>query len=126
MNRPRLTRFAWISGASLGLVGVLAGAFGAHALENTLSPEKLAAYETAVRYQIIHALFLLILGILQNQISGTLLRSAIVLTFVGTCLFSGSIYILSFFSLPIGIITPIGGSLLILGWAQLLLWAIKR
>src|ERR1700712_5054552 len=105
-----------IAGALIALATVL-GAFGAHALKPHLSQDKLAVYETAVRYHFIHALGLLAIGILLRSVDGELLRWSAVLVLVGIVLFSGSLYLLTF-GAPrlVGIITPVGGLALIAGW----------
>ena len=110
-----------ITGATLGLTAIVLGAFGAHALKDVLSLQQLATFETGVKYQMYHALYLLFLGV-NNKISG--ISKKIIYYFIsfGTLFFSGSIYLLSTSNVtginfkPIGIITPIGGLLLILGW----------
>ena len=109
----------WILGLG-GLLVALAtvsGAFGAHALQTRLSPERLDIYETAVRYHFFHALGLLAIGLAARAIDAPALRWSAVLVVAGIVLFSGSIYALSF-SAPrfIGILTPIGGVALIAGW----------
>lgn len=120
------TRFSLIAGALLGLTGVIAGALGAHSLENRLTESLLNAYETATRFQMFHALLLVMLGILARDQNGGLLRYAIGATLLGTLLFSGSIYLLTLSPLKPGIVTPIGGLFLIAGWACLLVWAWKK
>jgi uncharacterized membrane protein YgdD (TMEM256/DUF423 family) len=107
----------------LPLAGVLValatifGAFGAHALQSRLAPERLQIYETAVRYQFYHALGLLVIGWIARTADVALLRWSAVLVVVGIVLFSGSIYALSFGGArPLGIITPFGGLALIAGW----------
>ena len=119
-------KIALISGAFLGLSGVIAGAMGAHALEKILSPELLDSFETAVRFQMYHAILLLIIGFGSFEIGNSLLKRAIWAILVGTLLFSGSIYVLVLTPIKVGIITPIGGTILIIGWGMLLLWGIKR
>ena len=112
--------------AVLGMIAIILGAFGAHALKKLLSLDQLATFETGVRYQTYHALFLLIIGIIPNL---TLKAKSIIyyFTIAGVILFSGSIYLLSTNSLTsfdfkvIGFVTPIGGLLLILAWGTLLL-----
>ena len=119
-------RFSLIAGALLGLTGVIAGAMGAHSLENRLTESLLSAYETATRFQMFHALLLVLLGILARSQQGGLLRYAIVATLLGTLLFSGSIYLLTLTPLKPGLLTPLGGLFLIGGWACLLIWAWKK
>lgn len=109
----------WILALGGLLVGLatLSGAFGAHALQARLSPERLDIYETAVRYQFFHALGLLAIGLAARAIEAPALRWSAVLVVAGIVLFCGSIYALSF-GAPrfIGIVTPIGGVALIAGW----------
>ena len=119
-----MEKIAYIGAAILGLTGVIAGAMGAHALENTLTADQLHAFETAVRFQMYHALALLGVGILLKSSSSKLLTWTVWLFLVGTLFFSGSIYLLTLTTIKVGIITPIGGSLLIVGWGLLLVWAI--
>jgi len=104
------------AGALIALATIL-GAFGAHALKSELSPDKLAVYETAVRYHFIHALGLLAIGVLLRSMDASLLRWAALLVLVGILLFSGSLYLLTF-GAPrlLGIATPVGGLALIVGW----------
>lgn len=104
-------------GGLLVALATVSGAFGAHALQTRLSPERLDIYETAVRYHFFHALGLLAIGLAARTIDAPALRWSAVLVVAGIVLFSGSIYALSF-SAPrfIGIVTPIGGVALIAGW----------
>lgn len=115
----------------LGMTAILLGAFGAHALKKVLDPEALATFETGVKYQIYHALFLLFLGInttISNRLKLVLFR----LILAGVILFSGSIYLLATKSLSgmdlkfIGPLTPIGGSLLIAAWGVLMVHFLKK
>ena len=105
-----------IAGALIALATVL-GAFGAHALKAHLSQDKLAVYETAVRYHFLHALGLLAIGVLLRSMDGALLRWSAILVLVGIILFSGSLYLLTF-GAPrlLGVVTPLGGLALIGGW----------
>ena len=107
-----------IAGALIALATVL-GAFGAHALKSQLSPDKLAVYETAVRYHFMHALGLLAIGILLRSVDAELLRWSATLVLVGIILFSGSLYLLTFGAPQLlGVVTPIGGLALIGGWGM--------
>lgn len=112
--------------AILGMIAIILGAFGAHALKKVLSVEQLVTFETGVRYQMYHALFLLLIGIMDNITEKTK-KTIYYLVVLGVILFSGSIYLLatndltSFDFKIIGFVTPIGGLLLILGWGVLLL-----
>jgi uncharacterized membrane protein YgdD (TMEM256/DUF423 family) len=105
-----------IAGALIALATVC-GAFGAHALKASLTPQKLQVYETAVRYQYFHALGLLGMGVLMRSMDSKALRWSALLVAVGVLLFSGSVYLLTF-GAPrlVGIVTPIGGLALIAGW----------
>jgi uncharacterized membrane protein YgdD (TMEM256/DUF423 family) len=102
-------------GAVLGATGVAAGAFGAHGLKGRLDPEALGVFETAVRYQLIHALALLAVGVLAR--TGGDFRLTAQLLLWGTVLFAGSLYALSLGGPRwLGPVTPLGGALLIAGW----------
>jgi len=111
--------------AFFGMTAIILGAFGAHALKKLLTLEELATFETGVRYQMYHALFLLFIG-LANQLSFKIKKTIAALTIIGVMLFSGSIYLLSTTSISqinfkvIGFVTPIGGAFLIAAWGVLL------
>ncbi len=103
------------------LLAVALGAFGAHALKQTLAPELMATYETAVNYHFIHALGLLAVGLLALHLpaSGTL-RWAGILMAAGLLLFSGSLYALSLSGIRgLGVLTPVGGVALLAAWLLL-------
>ncbi|MFS4446452.1 DUF423 domain-containing protein [Maribacter sp. 2307UL18-2] len=112
-------------GALFGLLSVVFGAFGAHALKKRLSEEQLRSFETGVKYQMYHALLLLVLGFNLNL--GTALEQYMVYCFMlGTFLFSFSIYGLTLSAAKgkklrfLGPVTPLGGLLLVIGWSLLL------
>ena len=116
---------AQLMGALYGFLAVIFGAFGAHALKKKLTPELLQSFETGVKYQMYHAIVLLVLGF--NLSFDTALDAAIVNCFIfGTLLFSFSIYALCLGAAKgqkprfLGPVTPIGGLLLVVGWALLL------
>lgn len=111
------------TGSIFGLLGVAVGAFGAHGLKGHLEPALLAVFEVGVRYQLYHALALVILGSLPLKGRRQRLRQAAGWSFTsGILLFSGSLYALALSSSRIlGAITPLGGLLLLLGWALLAL-----
>ena len=119
------------TGAVLGMIAIILGAFGAHALKKVLSMEELSTFETGVRYQMYHALFLIFIGMI-NELSQKAKKIIYNLVVFGVLLFSGSIYVLATNSLTsfdfktIGFITPIGGLLLILAWGVLLFHFIKK
>lgn len=118
-------------GALFGMIAIILGAFGAHALKKVLLPEQLITFETGVRYQMYHALFLLFIG-MSTDLSAKTKNIITYLVVFGIILFSGSIYLLatntltSFDFKVIGFITPIGGLLLVLAWAVLLLHYLKK
>lgn len=112
-------RYSLFIASVFGGLAVLLGAFAAHGLKNTLSAESLAVLQTGVQYQFIHALALLLVAVLaQNRPSRALVFAAIFFT-GGIVLFSGSLYVLVLTPFKLGLITPIGGSVLVLGWLSL-------
>lgn len=113
--------------ALFGLTGVLAGAFAAHGLAKIVSPERLAIFETAVRYQLFHALALLAIVLLTERWHGPLTLAAGWAFVMGSVLFSGSLYLLVLTDAAwLGVVTPFGGIGLLVGWAMLGLAALKR
>lgn len=117
----------WVMlGALLAAVGVGAGAFGAHGLKDKLSPEYLAVFETAVRYQMYHAFGLIAVGLVATRIDSTAIRVAGIAFLAGILLFSGSLYMLVFSGTRAwGMVTPIGGLGFILGWLALAVAALR-
>lgn len=117
--------------ALLGMIAIILGAFGAHKLKETLTLEQLATFETGVKYQMYHALFLLFIG-LNGALSQKAKQIIYFLTVFGVIFFSGSIYLLATKSVTnldfkaIGIVTPIGGLLLILAWSVLFWNVLKK
>lgn len=120
-----------IIGAVYGLVSVILGAFGAHALKKVISVDKLASFETAVKYQMYSALFLLIVGYIL-KFESPAEKWISILMIAGTFIFSVSIYLLAFSEVAaipskfIGPITPLGGLLMIVSWAMLIFYFIKN
>lgn len=114
------------TGAVFGMLAIILGAFGAHALKKVLSADELSTFETGVKYQMYHALFLIFLGTIKD-LSQRTKKTIYFLAIFGVVFFSGSIYLLATNRLTpfdfkiIGFVTPIGGLLLILAWATLLL-----
>jgi uncharacterized membrane protein YgdD (TMEM256/DUF423 family) len=119
------------TGAILGMLAIILGAFGAHALKKVLSIEELATFETGVKYQMYHALFLLFIG-LAAKLSQKVKKTIYYLVVIGILFFSGSIYLLATNSLTsfdfkvIGFVTPIGGLLLISAWGVLLVNILRK
>jgi uncharacterized membrane protein YgdD (TMEM256/DUF423 family) len=119
MNKTLWLRLIAISGA----LSIMFGAFGAHGLEDRLSASYLDTFNTAVRYQFLHTLALLGIICLPDHLVKLRTLHWVSISFaVGVLLFSGSLYLLVLFDIPsLGVITPIGGAALILGWVLLLL-----
>lgn len=119
-----------ILGAIYGMTSVILGALGSHAFKKILPLEKLQSFEIGVKYQMYHALLLLILGFFL-KFETSIEKTASWLIIVGTFLFSISIYFLSFQEVLgknlrfLGPITPIGGVLMISGWALLIYFFAK-
>ena len=108
-------------GALCGMLAVIFGAFGAHALKARLDDYAMGVFETAVQYHFYHALALLAVGVIAlHQPHTALLKSSGWLFLLGIVIFSGSLYLLSLTGLKwLGAITPLGGLAFIAGWACL-------
>ena len=108
-------------GSLSAFLGVALGAFGAHGLKTKVAPDMLAIWETAVLYHLVHALGLLLIGILCHLMPDlALLRNAGWALLIGTLFFSGSLYLLVLTGVkPLGMITPIGGVAFLAGWILL-------
>lgn len=119
------SRLAATAGALLGALGVILGAFGAHALRSHLEPRDLEIFETAVRYQMYHAFALIAAAWLLSRnvpYAGTAAWAFI----IGVAIFSGSLYLMVATGQRwLGAITPIGGVAMIAGWCLLALAAIR-
>lgn len=116
------------AGALFGATGVVLGAFGAHALAARLSESNQDVWETAVTYQLTHALALLIVGLLgRDPGAGNVALSVAGWAFIaGVVLFSGSLYLLALGGpRMLGPITPLGGAAFIVGWVALLVGALR-
>ncbi|HEX4142829.1 MAG TPA: DUF423 domain-containing protein [Pirellulales bacterium] len=113
-------RYWMVCGALLAAVGVGLGAIGAHVLKERLSAEQLVTYETGVRYHLFHALALIVVGLVIERYSSSLLQASAVAMLLGIVLFSGGIYAwLATAIKPFVHIVPIGGLGLIVGWLLL-------
>jgi uncharacterized membrane protein YgdD (TMEM256/DUF423 family) len=109
-----------------GASAIGAGAFGAHLMKGKFSLDLLDTFEVAVRYQMYHALALLILAGLLAVSSSSALHAAGLFFIGGTIIFSGSLYILVLSGIKAwGAVTPVGGVLLILGWLSLITAALR-
>ncbi len=119
MNRTILS-----TGVFMGFLAIILGAFGAHGLQKLVDASAVETFETGVRYQMYHALFLLFLG-LWTGLADNYKKRVFVLVLIGVILFSFSIYLLALNSLTafdfksIGFLTPLGGVFMILGWVLL-------
>lgn len=119
-------RLFFILGAVAAGLAVALGAFGAHGLENRVTPERLDTFKTGVLYHMVHALALLAVGWAMAQWPGGAVQGAGYLFLAGIVLFSGSLYLLVLTDTPLfGIITPFGGLAFIVGWA-LLAWGVYQ
>lgn len=122
--------FVLIVGAIYGLFSVILGAFGAHLFKKMLAADKLASFEVGVKYQMYHALLLLLIGFCAS-FQSSYIKYASLGIIVGTFLFSVSIYLLSFANYWnvnlkfLGPITPFGGLFMILGWLLLIFYFAK-
>jgi len=111
----------------LGMLAVVLGAFGAHALRETLSIKALHSFETAVRYQMYHVIVLLIVNMYHRFSTKQKNRISYVF-FAGILCFSGSIYAIQLLKVPpktIWFVTPLGGLFLIIGWF-LMAFSVKK
>ena len=109
-----------IIGLILAAFAVLFGAFGAHFLKSRLSIEDLAIFETAVRYQMYHALGIVLIGVLGFHVPHNLILLPSYFMISGIFIFSGTLFLLLYTNIRwFGAITPIGGTFLIIGWLYL-------
>lgn len=119
-----MNRTIFVTGVFFGALAVILGAFAAHGLEKLITADAIQTFDTGVKYQMYHALFLLVLGSIK-QLPERHKKVVFYFIVVGMILFSFSIYLLATNSLTgfdfkaIGFMTPIGGALLILGWLTL-------
>ncbi len=123
---------AIIIGAILAGTAVVLGALNAHALKEYFDADTSQSFDTGVRYQMYHALAILILAAMSTSLGKLMIKRLTLLFTLGTVLFSGSIYLLCAFKsngiiglTGLGILTPIGGLVLLIAWCYLLLAAFK-
>jgi len=129
MHKKLIALAAFIAGLAVAL-----GAFGAHGLQKITTDEKiLHGYQTAVQYQMYHALALLSVGIFYFQLSGRWMKWVATLFIAGIILFSGSLYLITLLKIQesdavkyAGPVTPLGGIFLITGWIILMIAAIRK
>jgi uncharacterized membrane protein YgdD (TMEM256/DUF423 family) len=119
------------TGIGMIMLAIIFGAFGAHALKEVLTPERLISFETGVKYQMYHGLAFLIVGLLADRFSFAV-NSFFTVALIGIVFFSGSIYLLAMQDVLgikmsfLGPITPIGGVLLITSWGMLLVKVVRK
>ena len=107
---------------------VILGAFGAHALKESLTSDQLLSFETAIRYQMYHTIILLFVNIYEG-FSNTQKNSISYLFFIGILFFSGSIYLIQLTNITaknIWFITPLGGLFFIIGWISMIIIFVKN
>lgn len=125
-----MKQFTLIVASLYGFFAIILGAFGAHAFKKILTIEKLTSFETGVKYQMYHALALLVIGLFLS-FNTSMEKWISICMIVGTFLFSISIYFLAFSDYWkvnlkfLGPVTPIGGSFMIVGWFLLFLFFVK-
>ncbi len=129
-NLPtRLMRLPLVAGALFALLAVMAGAFGAHGLRNLVSERGLEVFQTAVTYQMYHAIALLLVALLSTGagLSRRLLTTAAGFFLAGILLFSGSLYVLALTQVHwLGPVTPVGGVCFMMGWILLAVAGLRR
>jgi uncharacterized membrane protein YgdD (TMEM256/DUF423 family) len=114
-------------GAVSGFLAVAAGAFGAHALRDRLEPSMLQAFETAARYQLVHAVAAVLVAVVPERRQSLALIAAGWLFLAGAVLFSGSLYALALTGVRAwGIVTPLGGLCFMAGWLTLAIGLSRR
>jgi len=120
-------------GAIFGGIGVALGAFGAHGLKKIASAEVVSVFQTGVQYQMYHTLALLAIAIIYDRLPNKWIKRSGYLFSFGILFFSGSLYLITALnvwekSIPalIGILTPVGGMLFILGWLSFLIGLLKK
>ncbi|RDD60685.1 DUF423 domain-containing protein [Ferruginivarius sediminum] len=119
---------SWLAiGAINGLLGVAIGAFAAHGLEGVLPDDRLEWVETAARYQLVHALALLVCAMLADRYKGRIVTVAGAAFTAGTLLFCGGLYVAGLTGWRAVIpVVPVGGACFLAGWAALLWMALRR
>jgi uncharacterized membrane protein YgdD (TMEM256/DUF423 family) len=129
LQESRICRWVLIAGAGFAMLAVTIGAFAAHGLKQMLDVYSLGLVETAARYQMYHALALLIVAVFSTipQFPTRWLRLAASAFILGIVLFSGSLYLLALSGIKwLGAVTPLGGVAFILGWLALIVAALKH
>jgi len=123
-----ILKIAFIFAGLAGAIGVVLGAFGAHALRGSIEPRLMETFQTAVQYQLIHALALLLVSLTMGWLGQSLSFEISAYAFMaGIILFSGSLYGLVLTEMKwLGPVTPLGGLCLIVGWLALLVGGFRQ
>lgn len=123
-----ILKIAFLFAAFAGALGVVLGAFGAHALRGSIEPRLIETFQTAVQYQLIHALALLLVSLTMGWLGQSLSFEISAYAFMaGIILFSGSLYGLVLTEMRwLGPVTPLGGLCLIVGWLALLVGGFRQ
>ena len=109
-----------IIASSFAVLAILFGAFGSHALKERLSAQSLEVYDVATRYLMFHALGIFLIALLAFQLPKKSLEMPVIMMIGGTSIFSGSLYLIALLDFKkLGMVTPIGGLLLIVSWLLL-------
>ena len=121
-------KIAFLFAAFAGALGVLLGAFGAHGLRESIEPRLMETFQTAVQYQLIHSLALLLVSLTMGWLGQSLSFEISAYAFMaGIILFSGSLYGLVLTEMKwLGPVTPLGGLCLIVGWLALLVGGFRQ
>ena len=121
-------KIAFIFASLAGALGVVLGAFGAHALRGSIEPRLMETFQTAVQYQLIHALALLLVSLTMGWLGQSLSFEISAYSFMaGIILFSGSLFGLVLTEMRwLGPVTPLGGFCLIVGWLALLVGGFRQ
>jgi uncharacterized membrane protein YgdD (TMEM256/DUF423 family) len=118
---------AFVGGGALLLaLAVAAGAYAAHAAKGAPHPEAARLLQTAVLYQFVHAMGIVVTGVLARNASSGWLTAAGTLHFAGIVLFCGSLWVLALTTKSLGAAAPIGGMAFIAGWLALAIHAFSR
>ena len=117
-----IARFLLGSGALVMALGVILGAMSAHASKAAAHPEATRLMQTAVQYQLVHGLGLLVIGVLARNAASMWLVVAGVLLLLGVLFFCGSLWNLALTNRSLGPVAPIGGLCFIAGWIALALF----
>jgi uncharacterized membrane protein YgdD (TMEM256/DUF423 family) len=129
LQESRISRWVLVAGAGFAMLAVMIGAFAAHGLKPVLDTYSLGLFETASRYQMYHAIGLLIVAVISTipQFSPRWLKFTAFAFILGIVLFSGSLYLLALSGIKwLGAITPLGGVAFLFGWLALIVAALKH